>query len=139
MVTTIANSQFNKDFEFGEVALVRPASEEDMKQGIDAWVGGIPFAWRRRRIPLEQYRQISIRAGRISGMPTEYDKLLNGSFKAELYVFQFTDATIICRVADIVNYLKTGAFVKRNNHDFTTTAIYINVDSIPHLELRNKN
>jgi hypothetical protein len=137
MVTKPLNSQFNKDFEFGEVSLVRPATQEDMKQGIDAWVGGIPFAWRRRRIPLNQYRQLSIRAARTSGALTEYDKLLNGSFKAELYVFQFTDTTVICRVEDIIKILKTGTYEKRNNHDYLTSAIYLNVDAVPHLELRS--
>lgn len=131
----IQNSQFNKDYEFGDVTLIRPATQEDLKQGIDAWVGGIPFAWRRRRIPLSQYRQLSIRAARVSGALTEYDKLLNGSFKPKIYVFQFTDSIVICRVEDIINCLKNGTYEKRNNHDQSTSAIYIRLDSIPHLEV----
>jgi hypothetical protein len=131
------NSQFDKDFEYGDVDLVKPATQEDMKQGIDAWVGGIPFAWRRRRISFSQYRQLSIRAARVSGALTEYDKLLNGSFKAKFYVFQFTDSTIICRVDDIIKALKSGAFERRNNHDYATSAIYLRVDDVPHLELRH--
>jgi len=135
MVTRLHDSQFTKDFAYGDVTLTKPATQEDMKQGIDAWVGGIAFAWRKRRIPLQQYRQISIRAARASGVRTEYDKLLDGSCKAKVYIFQFIDSVVICRVEDIVGCLKHGNYQKRNNPDYETSVIYLDIDDIPHLEI----
>lgn len=124
---------FNKDFVFGQVAFVKPASEEDMEQGIDAWLGGIPFAWRRRRIPLKQYGEISIRYSRISGSRTEYDKLLDGSFKPELFIFQFPDAVVICLTSDIVLCLKEKKYSRKENRDGLTSAVFIKLEDIKHL------
>ena len=124
---------FSEDFTFGSVDFIKPASNEDMEQGIDAWLGGIPFAWRRRRISLEQYGEISIRYSRESGSRTEYQKLLDSSFKALIFVFQFTDAVVICLTADIIQCLKAKKFVQQANRDGQTSAIYIKLKDIKHL------
>lgn len=138
MVTNQRNTQFNKDFAFGEVNFVKPASEEDMKQGIDAWLGGIPFAWRRRRISLKKYGEISVRYSRRTGNKTEYDKLMDGSFKALIYIFQFTDAVIICLTADIIDCLKSKSYKIQSNPDGSTSGCYINLDNIKHLALKEE-
>ena len=135
MVTSLRNTEFNRDFAFGEVSFVKPASEEDMKQGIDAWLGGLPFAWRKRRISLKKYGEISIRYSRATGSKTEYAKLLDGSFKALIYIFQFTDAVIICRTSDIVNCLKNKSYTIQSNPDGSTSGCYIKLNNIKHLSI----
>lgn len=129
-------TNFDKDFAFGEVAIAKPASGEDMLEGIDVWVGGIPFAWRRYRVSVRQYGEISIRYSRLSGAKTEYDKLLDGDFKAQIYLFQFTDACVICRTADIIACLKEKRYILKYNKDKTTSAVYVNLDAIKHLILQ---
>lgn len=131
-------TDFSEDFAFGEVDFVKPASEEDMKHGIDAWLGGIPFAWRRRRISIKQYGEISIRYSRATGSQTEYDKLLDGSFQPQIYIFQFTDAIVICKVEDIKDCLVKKHFITRQNPDGKTKACYIKFTALPHLLIRKK-
>ena len=138
METKKVNSELADNLAFGEVIFVKPASEEDMMQGIDAWLGGIPFAWRRRRISLKQYGEISIRRSIASGSKTEYDKLLNGDFQALIYIFQYTDAIVICLTKDIVNCIQAGKYSKKDNHNGMTSALYINLQDINHLVLWNK-
>lgn len=132
----LENSDFVKDFAFGEVNFVKPASEEDMKQGIDAWLGGIPFAWRRRRILVKQHGDISIRYSRVTGSRTEYHKLLDGGFKARIYIFQFTNAVAICLTSDIVRCLKEKKYTVLPNSDGLTTGCYIKLKDIKHLLFR---
>ncbi len=127
------SSNFTKDYSFGEVAFVKPASEEDMKQGIDAWLGGIPFAWRRRRIPSTKYGEISIRHSRLSGARTERDKLLDGSFKALVYIFQFSDGVaVVCLTSDVVACLREKRYTTRENPD-GSVGCYIKLENIRHL------
>ena len=132
----LENSDFVKDYTFGEVTFVKPASEEDMEQGIDAWIGGIPFAWRRRRISVNKYGEISVRHSRISGYKTELDKLLDGSFKSLIYIFQFTDAVVICLTSDIVWCLKKKEYTVLSNPDSSTAGCYIKLKDITHLLLK---
>ncbi len=126
-------NDFNKDFTFGEVSFIKPSSKEDMEQGIDGWLGGIPLAWRRRRIPLSQYGEISIRYSRATGNRTEKDKLLDGSFKPQIFIFQFPDAVVICLTADIITCLKAKQYTHQSNKDGLTSAIYIKLEDIKHL------
>jgi hypothetical protein len=127
---------FDIDFAFGEVAFLRPASQEDTQHGIDAWLGGVPFAWRRRRISVDKYGEVSIRHSRLNGADTEYDKLVDGRFRALVYVFQFTDAIVICRTEDIRHYLKGKQFIIQPNRDNATQACYLSLSLLPHLIVR---
>ncbi len=129
MVTKQAN------FDFGALVFERSTTVEDMEQGIDGWLGEIPIAWRKRRIPLIQYNEISIRFTTASGNRMEYHKLLDGSFKALLYFFQFSEAIIVCRTEDVIDCLDSYRFTVKQNHDRATSAIYINVNTINHLKL----
>ncbi len=124
---------------FGEVVFIKPADIEDREQGIDAWLGGIPFAWRRRRIPLSQYGEISIRFSIASGGKTEYHKLLDGSFKALLYVFQFLDAVVVCNTEDIVDCIRNQQYMVKRNRDGASSALYIKTADIKHLRIPMKN
>ncbi|MBT9139059.1 MAG: hypothetical protein DDT31_01639 [Syntrophomonadaceae bacterium] len=133
MVTRQENTEQN--LTFGEVFFIKPADEEDREQGIDAWLGGIPFAWRRRRIPLNQHGELSIRFSIASGNRTEYHKLLDGSFKALIYVFQFSDAVVVCKTEDIVSCIRNQQYIVKQNHDGETSALYIKLTDIEHLML----
>ena len=130
METKQINTELAANLVFSELSFTKPAAQEDMEQGIDAWLGGIPFAWRRRRISLKQYGEISIRRTVASGGRTEYHKLLDGSFKAQVYVFQFTDAVVICLTQDIIVFLKTNMGYIKSNKDEITSAYYIPIKSI---------
>jgi len=125
-------TSLSENLAFGEVKFSKPTPEQDRNQGYDAWLGEIPIAWRRRRIPLSQYGEISIRRTIASGGKTEIDKLLDGSFKAQIYVFQFPDAVVICLVKDIIECLKAKKYSQQSNRDFTS-AVYIKLKDINHL------
>jgi len=108
--------------------------EEDTQNGIDGWIGNLPFAHRIRNISLKKYGQVSIRYSLPSGNDTEYHKLLNGRFKANLYIFEFTDAYIFCCVDELIQCLKSKLFIVRQNTD-GTQGCYININDIAHLML----
>lgn len=133
------NSQFPIDYKFGKVRFRKPTPEEDMEQGIDGWINDIPIFWRRRRIPITKYRQISIRESRSSGAKTDYQKFLDGAVKAQVCVFEFLDAVVICLTENIIACLKRKQFEHRDNPNGTTSAIYINLNDIPHLFLERKS
>lgn len=99
-----------EDLEFGEVGLIESTFDEDAKRGIDIWVGNLPVAWRKRRIPLTDWNDITIRYSRPSGIPTEYEKMLNGECGALLYVYEYIDAFVICCVSDIIQCLRNGKY-----------------------------
>ena len=114
--------------------------EEDMQNGIDILVGPeghkIPFAWRARDISWEKWGDISIRYKTKWGKPTEYHKILNGSYIPQWYVCQFVDATVICRVEDVKKCLVSGKYKVINNSDGTAGA-YIHNSNIEHLVVSN--
>ena len=132
METKRTNITLEDNLAFGEIKFAKSTPEQDRNQGYDAWLGGIPIAWRRRRIPLGRYGEISIRNTIASGGKTEIDKLLDGSFKAQIYVFQFPDAIVVCRVEDIIGCLKAKKYKQQANKDFTS-AVYIKLKDINHL------
>ena len=129
----LTSSEFNRDFVFGKVDFLEPASKEDMEEGIDAWLGGIPFAWRKRRISVKKYGEISIRYSRAGNTKTEYAKILDGSFKPRIYIFEFVDAIIICLTSDIYDRLVNKDYTIQSNPDNSTAACYIELSNIDHL------
>lgn len=139
METKKTNSQFLIDYKFGKVTFRRPTTEEDTKWGIDAWVSDIPFFWRKRTIPITQYGQISIRESRTSGAKTDYQKFLDGDIKSQVCFFEFTDAVIICLSKDILTCLKMKRLEHHYNPNGTTSAIYVNLEDIPHLFLKRES
>lgn len=134
MSPTNTKGDLARDLDYGEVIFTKPASDEDMKQGIDAWVGGIPWAWRKRRISLSEYGEVSIRYSRPTGVKTEFDKLLDGSFEAQIYIFQFTNAVVICLTADLISCLKLKKYTIVPNEDGTKAA-YIKLSDLKHLAI----
>jgi len=100
--------------------VMRSASfEEDVQNGIDGWIGNLPFAHRIRNISLSKYGEVSIRYSLPSGYDTEYHKLLDGRFKARLYIFEFTDAYIFCCADELNRCLKNKLFTIQPNLDGT--------------------
>lgn len=94
---------------------------------------GISYRW--RGISLSKYHQISIRAKVENGLiKCEIDKLCNGRTKALLYIFEFKDAWVVCRVADIAEYLKSHKLEIIPNKDTNkTSGCYIDIEKLPHL------
>lgn len=132
-VSSMSDKQ--KDSEFGQVKLTESTNDEDQHEGIDIWLSRIPFAWRKRRIHSSEHGQISIRYARRSGAKTEFRKLLDGDIKALVYIFEFTDCAIICRVCDIIECLCKGRYEIQYNKDSITAACYINLADLLHLKV----
>ena len=117
---------------YGKVTFVEPSDKEDQLEGIDGYISGIPVAWRKRRISILKHKEISIRYSRDTGTPTEFHKLLDGSFKPQLYFFQFTDAIVICKVDDIIDCLKSKKYIVAHNKIDGTEGCYIKTTDIAH-------
>lgn len=110
--------------------------DDDMKYGTDYLLGDLRIAYRQRYIPLSKYRQISIRSKVMDGyVKCEIDKILSGVFKAGLYIFEFKDAWVICRISDIADFLKNHQpdDIIPNFDNNLTSGSYINIDHLPHL------
>lgn len=132
-------TDLQRDMAFGQVALITATPDEDMKENTDYVIGSLRIAYRKRRISVKRYGQISIRESRLSGTQTEREKILKGTSRAHLYVFEYPDAYIICRLADIKKLLQQGKTEVVNNHDGLTRAEYINISDLPHLIIERLN
>jgi hypothetical protein len=122
-----------RDMAYGQVAMITATPDQDMREGIDYALGKFYVAYRRRKLSVKTYGQISIRYRRLSGAMTERDKILNGISRFHLYVFEFLDAWVICTMQDIRAALKKGPTQVVANHDGITEALYINIADLPHL------
>ena len=123
---------------------------DDRKHGIDGWLDGdIPCAVRKRNIKSTDYggRTITIRCSKPGGqgyIDFEYDKLLNGKFRAVLYFFRFTDCLILCPVESITNYLQSKTLdrldVRKNTtgHSDLITIHPDELDGITKIEFSSK-
>jgi hypothetical protein len=117
---------------FRNAEFTNSTMKDDMENGIDGWVDVIPFATRRRNIPVTKWADISIRYSLPSGEDTEFHKIIDGRFKAIFYLFIFDDATIIVRTRDIYTLLKAGKYKIKNNKDDSQGA-YISLMDISYL------
>ena len=122
-----------RDIEYGQSVMLVTTPDQDVKQDKDYIIGNFGIAWRKRRLKLTKYGQVSIRYSRISGNPTEFTKILNGQCKAQLYIFEFLDYYVACKVSDIKSCLEKAEYQIKDNHDKEgTKACYINVKNLPH-------
>jgi len=119
MVTKQTNSNFTK----GVVQIQPSIDKDDRRNGIDGWLdGNIPIAFRKRpNLTIDRYegRIVTIRIAKpiFQGyIPFEYDKLLNGQFRALLYFFKLKEHLIICPTQAIINYLKEYAIQDLDIH-----------------------
>ena len=122
------------DLFFGVTEFRGATEKEDLEKGIDGWIGDVPVAVRKRRISVGQFNDISIRFDRKSGIDTELDKLLNGTFQPQLYLFFFQDALVVCGVETIKLCLQNKQYEIKDNMDEATTGCYIKLSS-----LKNRN
>ena len=127
------NAEFKKDFDFSDPNFFRASDEEDKKFGIDFWIFNIPVAYRKRRRKCPS--DITIRYKRSSGMKTEYDKIVNGIFKAKLFIFQFEDVVIFSNLESIKNALLNHQFEVIPNPDKETWLAAIKLKDIKYFKL----
>lgn len=126
----------------GLVDFTKSTEKEDRKYGVDGWMDGdIPIAFRKRpTVSLNDYKGkvITIRIAKPefqNYMKFEYDKLIDGSFKALVYYFKLTDSLIIVPTNSIVKYLKCKP--KEFLHINENKKGYTNLICIHPLELEN--
>ena len=139
MVMNKRNSKLQEDMIYGQRYMLVTTPDADMKENRDYFLeGGLGIAHRRRRFSVDKYGEISIRYKRASGAKTEYQKILDGECKSQLFVFEFLDAWIICTLTDILNCLKMNKGYAKSNNDGITSAYYINLRDIKHLIIRRQ-
>jgi hypothetical protein len=118
------------DFNYSTPELLKPSSREDKEEGIDGWICGFPFAYRKRRMP---YDDITIRYKRSSGAKTEYVKILEGTFRAKIFLYEFPDKTVLCSTDSIKRSLEKHLFDVIPNKDGTTFLMTIKLKDVHHL------
>lgn len=119
----------------GQPMMFTSSPDQDIRQGKDYLIGKLGIAHRLRYISVNKFRQISIRAEvRAGWFPYEVDKIKEGRFKAPLYIFEFTDAWVICLTEDIAQWLlQNKPEVHPNRDNLMTSGAYIPFDDLPHL------
>jgi hypothetical protein len=132
------NSEFKRDFDFSNPNFFKASDKEDKKYGIDFWIFNIPVAHRKRRIQCPS--DITIRYKRNSGAKTEYNKILDGTLRARLFVFEFTDKIIFSNLESIKMALLNKQFNIIPNYDQETSLAVIKLENLKYFELmRSRN
>jgi len=126
-------SNFESDFDYGRINFHNATEDEDKNKGIDGFIGSIKVATRRFRVPLSLYSAISIRKRFYT--KSEFEKILAGTFEAVLYIFEYTDFFVICRVEDIATCLRQKLFTEKPNRDGLTSGCYIQLGLLPYLSI----
>ena len=122
---------------YGQPMMITSTPDQDIKHGRDYNIGSLGIAHRWRSISVGKYRQISIRAKVADGrFLCEIDKISTGKFEAALYIFEFTDAWVICKTQDIRDWLMANKPEVRSNHDRSmTSGAYIPFSELPHIAI----
>ena len=120
-------TEVKKDFNYSRPVFFMPSEKQDKEQGIDGWICGVPFAYRKRR---KFYMDITIRYRRYSGAKTEYLKILDGSCLALIYFFDFPEKVIICSVSSIRKALQSHYFTVIKNTDGDTELAVIPLNKL---------
>jgi len=129
---------FETDMAYGQPLMILTTPEDDMKKNIDLSIRELKVAYRTRDLKISKYKEISIRNERKSGAKTEKEKILNGECKALLYIFDFKDCFILCKLSDIFDCLLKDIGHMVPNHDQKTSGYYINIGDIPHMLIEKK-
>lgn len=138
MVTKSTNSQVKKDMVFGQPMMIVSTPDADIKGDVDYTIGTLHIAYRTRRCRKDKWGEISIRNSRVSGAKTEKQKILDGECESRLFVFEFTDAWVLCIYPDILSCVKRDIGYIKPNNDGTTSAYYIAIKDIPHATIKKK-
>jgi len=121
-----------RDMAYGQLAMLVTTPDDDMKANTDYFIGKLRVAYRRRRISIAQYNEISIRFKRESGAETEMSKILAGKAKARLYIFEFVDCWVFATATDILTCLRDPQLhYAQPNNDGLTHACYIKLKDLP--------
>ena len=124
-------TNFKDDFDFSNPNYFKDSDEEDKKQGIDFWICNIPIAYRQRRKKCPD--DITIRYKRPSKEKTEYNKILDGTLKAKLFLFNFEDKIIFSTLESIKSALLNNKFTSYANTD-GTWFVAIDLENIRYFE-----
>lgn len=112
---------------------VRQATEEEDWAGADAFLNDLGVGHRKRGLGLTAYGEISIRKRDYT--MSEYEKILADECRADVWVFEFDDAYILCTTLDIKRSLLEGkGYYVPNIHE-PNGAYYIHISQIPHLKI----
>ena len=117
-------------FRVKQLQIRRSTTDEDY-QGVDLFINDLGVAHRKRAIESALYGEISIRKRDYTN--SEYEKILTDTTLADLWIFEFTDAYIICQTKDIKECLKSGKARYIPNKDEPNGGYYIFFDHLPHL------
>jgi len=126
------SSKFKDDFDFSKINFYKASDEEDKKIGIDFWLCDIPVAYRKYRKNCR--KAITIRYRRMFGGKTEFMKILEGTTKAKLFMFDFPDTLIISSIESIKQALLYHKFKIFTNEDKVTQLAVIKLEDIKFLE-----
>lgn len=115
---------------------------QDTKQGIDMVIPSVTLSLRIRRMSLYhgKYRdQITFRYARNNGMKTEWDKMLNGEYKAKIFFYGFGEEH--SREVKAYTMIDMPCFIQAiptmeldtpvANHDSATWLQPVNIHAIP--------
>ena len=131
----MTSSKLTNDMAYGQVQMIVTTPDADMKENVDYLLGKLGIAYRRRRFRINTYREISIRNSRKSGAKTERQKILDGECKSLLFIWEFSDAYVVCTLSDIFRALRDNVGYVQDNDDGTTSAYYIPLNKLPHIQL----
>lgn len=128
------NSKVAEDMAFGQRVMFTTIPDADMKQDVDYSIGTFRIAWRRRRVSVTKYGELSIRYERWNGAKTEYRKIIDGEATPHLFVFEFPDAWVMCSGPVMLKALQDDVgYIGKWNKDGTTRAYYIPLKKISHV------
>ena len=112
---------------------VRQATEDEDFNGADAFLNSLGVAHRLRAIEATVYEEINVRKRDYS--KSEYEKILDGECLAGLWIFEFSDAYILCATVDIKNCLLRGKGHYIHNKGEPNGFYSIHFSQIPHLRI----
>ena len=129
------NSNVQQDMAYGQRVMIVTTPDADMKGNVDYIIGSLCVAHRRRRFKSTTYGEVSIRNSRASGAKTEKQKILDSECKAQLFIWEFLDAWIICALSDIADALRRDVGYSKTNNDGITSAYYIPINTVRHFRI----
>jgi hypothetical protein len=111
---------------------VRQATKDEDFKGADVFLNQLAVGHRRRYIVLGKWGDISIRKRDFTY--SEYEKIMDGSCLAQLFIFEFDNAYVICTTKDIKACLEdTWKHGYVHNKQEPNGFYTIKLSQIPHL------
>ncbi len=114
---------------------VRQATRDEDFAGADVFLNSLPVAHRKRNIASTDFEGKVISIRKRDNSASEYDKIMAGTYLARFFLFEFTDAYILCLTDHIRWCLQQKVCTYQHNKTEPNAAYYIKVDDIPHLRI----